>query len=213
MCWALSRCQLLCMGLQQGSCGGRERLCLELEELIQGCSAVPPPLGDNHPKGTQLLVTISRNTPSTAALCKKERAQDNRFIPLPPLHGHQATLCALLGARVWEQPCLGQADEAEIVQTFQHRAAPPARPRSWDELCSSGRLRAAAPGHSPAPRHQGSCCSWQSSGKAWSPRGAPLSLSARQGLLQPRRSCQIPSRPVWSFCSPTNQSLDHGRAQ
>lgn len=78
MCWALSRCHLFCMDLQQGSCGGRDRLCLELEELIQGCSAVPPPLGDNHPNETQLLVIISKNTPSTAALCKKERPQDNK---------------------------------------------------------------------------------------------------------------------------------------
>lgn len=108
MCWAQSRCQLFCMDLQEGSCGGTDRLCLKLEELIQGRSTAPLPLGDNHPKETQLLVAISKNTPSTAALCKKERSQDNRLILLLPLNGHQATFCALLGAKVWEQPCLGQ---------------------------------------------------------------------------------------------------------
>lgn len=41
MCWALSRCQLFSMDLQQGSCGGRDGLCLKLEELNQGHSAVP----------------------------------------------------------------------------------------------------------------------------------------------------------------------------
>lgn len=95
-------------GLAAGQLWWRDRLCLELEELIQGRSAVPLPLGDSHPTETQLLVTISKNTPSTAALCKKERPQDKRFILLLPLNGHQATFCALLGARVWEQPCLGQ---------------------------------------------------------------------------------------------------------
>lgn len=100
MCWALSRCQLFCMDLQQGGCGGRDGLCLKLEELSQGHSAVPLPLSDNHPKETQLLVATSKHTPSTAALRKKERPQDNRLILLLALNGHQATFCALLGAKV-----------------------------------------------------------------------------------------------------------------
>lgn len=62
----------------------------------------PTPLGDNHPKETQLLVTISENTPRTAALCKKERPQDKRFILLLPLNrpGHFLRFagCQSLGA-------------------------------------------------------------------------------------------------------------------
>lgn len=59
-----------------------------------------PTPSDNHPKETQLLVATSKHTPSTAALRKKERPQDNRLILLLALNRHQATFCALLGAKV-----------------------------------------------------------------------------------------------------------------
>lgn len=137
------------MDLQQGSCGGRDWLCLKLQAFIHGpfCSesdprgsATPLSPGDHHPKETQLLVAISKHTPSRAALYKKDRPQDNRSAPLPPLN---ATFCTSLGAKIWYHPCLGwlepgQADLAEAVQTY-FSTGPffPACPQSWDKPRSS----------------------------------------------------------------------------
>lgn len=128
------------MDLQQGSCGGRDGLCLELEELIQECSAVPPPLGDNHPKETQLLVTISKDTPSTAALCKKERPQDKILFYLYHLMDTRP-LCVLCWVpKFGSSPALGRQMKLRLCRHFSTGLFLPARPRSWDELCSSGRL-------------------------------------------------------------------------
>ena len=113
---------------------------LSAQRVIRGGSAAPLSPGDHHPKETQLLVAISKHTPSRAALYKKDRPQDNRSAPLPPLN---ATFCTSLGAKIWYQPCLGwlepgQADLVETVQTY-FSTSPffPAHPRSWDKPCSS----------------------------------------------------------------------------
>lgn len=143
MCWALSRCRLFCLDLQQGSCGGRDGLCLKLEELIQGRSAVPLPLSDNHPKETQLPVAISKPKPSTAALCKKERPQDNRLILYFSRLMDTRPLSVLCWVPKFESSpalgswSLGRQIKLRLCRHFSTGLFLPARPRSWDELCSS----------------------------------------------------------------------------
>lgn len=185
------------MDLQQGSCGGRE--------LIRGCSAVPPPVAENHPKETQQQEHTKHSSfidPRTTDLFYLYHLMDTR------------PLCVLCWVPEFgSSPALGGQTELRLCRHFSTGLFLRARPRSGDELCSSGRLRAAGPGHSPAPRHPGSCCSCPCWGKSCIPHGAPLSLSARQTPPAWESSFQIPPRPVWSLCSPTNQSLDHGRAQ